>query len=461
MPKNQQKNEVFNKSKRQHVLMITNHGCHSPKIKVTIDTAGQNFYVNDYSRALLKLGYKVTILNRGGYAHPVSKEKQQGIKYYNKVWGEELGKYCRVVYLEDSWKKFIAKEEIKEKNLQQELDFLFDLAEKIKLDFEKIKYINSHYWDGGILGLKLNEELQKKHNLHIPHVWTPHSLGILKQENYNNEPKEIIEKLKFPKRIAYEEQIIKESEAVVANAKIVEQYLEKYQNRPKEILWFPPGVDTELYYPRELNQCMDAITLLANIKNIDIEVMKKIIEEKTVFFEISRTQESKRKKVILKAFTQIKSKDKAILIMALNKGSEVYENLMKIYNKNKEKNNLILIDSFIERNQGAQLYALSDVFATASHVESWGMTSHEAAASKCTVISSKYVPSVTEVLKEHAIIIEQEDPKKYAQAMEKLIENRELREEMAFNAFELVANHYSWKALGENFLKDLAKKNII
>ncbi|MBD3164257.1 hypothetical protein GF323_03590 [Candidatus Woesearchaeota archaeon] len=64
----------FRNSERKHILMITNHGCHSPVIEVTTDTGGQNFYVNDLSEAFVRLGYKITILNRGGYKHPVTKK---------------------------------------------------------------------------------------------------------------------------------------------------------------------------------------------------------------------------------------------------------------------------------------------------------------------------------------------------------------------------------------------------
>ncbi|TIQ61525.1 MAG: glycosyltransferase family 1 protein, partial [Mesorhizobium sp.] len=36
-------------------------------------------------------------------------------------------------------------------------------------------FINSHYWDAGVAGQRLSEALN------IPHIHTPHSLGIWKQ----------------------------------------------------------------------------------------------------------------------------------------------------------------------------------------------------------------------------------------------------------------------------------------
>ena len=85
----EKKHWLFNRSKRKHILIITNHGCHAPLIEVTTDTGGQNFYVNDLAFALVKHRYKVTILNRGGYRHPITKVLHKGIVYYDGVWGEK------------------------------------------------------------------------------------------------------------------------------------------------------------------------------------------------------------------------------------------------------------------------------------------------------------------------------------------------------------------------------------
>jgi glycosyltransferase involved in cell wall biosynthesis len=443
--------------------MITNHGCHAPRITVTIDTAGQNFYVNDYSKALVKQGFKVTILNRGGFQHPISKESHRGIVYYNKEWGKKLGPYCRIIYLEDKKKKFIPKEQLTEKNLEQEKDFLFELNRKLKIDFSKIYYINSHYWDAGVLGLKLNNEIQKVIGKKIPHFWTPHSLGILKKANYKNEPKYVIKTLKFPQRIAFEEIVIEQTDGVVANASVIRDTFPKYKTNARKYLWFPPGVDTETYYPRTLAQCKNAIQLLSKICKKTTPQIEALIKEKTVFFEISRAQESKRKDIILKAFCNIekKYKEQALLIMAINKGNEVHDQLIEIYNKNKRENNIILIDEFIRRDIGAELYALADVFTTASQIESWGMTSHEGAASKCALISSKYVPSVYEVLKNEALIINKQEPKAYTKAMEKLIIDSTLLNKSAKHVHKLVFNEFSWDSLTKNFIKEIKKKHLI
>ena len=454
------KHEKFKQSKRKHVLMITNHGCHAPKITVTIDTAGQNFYVNDYAKALILLGYKVTILNRGGYTHPISKEEHKGIKYYEAEWGEEIGEFCRVIYLEDSIPEFIPKEKLDNENFIKEKEHFMQIASEINIDLNNIYYMNSHYWDAGILGIMINEELEKQGHKKLPHVWTPHSIGILKQKNYKDEPEEIVKKLKFPTRIAFEEKVIKEVDGVARTAEIMTDILKEYDSEVENNLWFPPGVDTTLYHPREKDECTNAIKVLSEETDKSEAEILKMIKEKTVIYEISRTQESKRKDTILDAFTNIENPDKAVLIMAINKGNETYDKLIEIYEKNKDKN-IILLDRFLSKTEAAELFALSDIFTTAAQMETWGMTSHEAAASECAIIASKYIPSVYEVLKDYSIIIDDDKYYSYTQAMDELILDPEKRQKMAQKSKQLVFDHYSWKALTKNFLEEMKEKNII
>ena len=60
--------ETFLASRREHVLMITNHGVHQWQVIPGLpDTGGQNVFVNRFTDDLARLGFKVTIVNRGGY----------------------------------------------------------------------------------------------------------------------------------------------------------------------------------------------------------------------------------------------------------------------------------------------------------------------------------------------------------------------------------------------------------
>lgn len=451
-----EKHKVFNKSKRKHILIITNHGCHAPVIKVTRDTGGQNFYVNDLSKAFLRLGYKVTILNRGGYKHPVTKKLHKGIVYYGHIW-KKKGPFCRLIYLEDNIDRFIKKENLTEKNLIKERDFFLKTAKKINLDLKNIYFITSHYWDAGILGILINEKLDKK----LPHVWTPHSLGILKRERYKNASKKRLKELKFPFRIKNEEKVISEVDGVVSTSGIIQDTLAKYKSKVKNHFWFPPGIDTKLYRPRKCKDCVIGLDVLKKITRLSEKEITNLIRNKVVFLEVSRTSKTKRKELVLKAFSKIKNKDSALLIMTLDDEGDIDDNIRKVYDKVKDKCRIILIEKIIKEEEMAQIFSLANVYVLASVMEGWGMAMQQAAASRNAIISSKFTPFAVEVLKENCLIVHKNTARLYAEKMDTLIEEPNLREKLASKAHKIIKKRYSWSALSKKLMKKMKKKNLL
>jgi hypothetical protein len=88
--------------------MITNHGVHEWEVTPGLpDTGGQNVYVNQFTEALIEQGYRVTIVNRGGYPHPVTGAAQTG------VVSHPSGK-ARILYIEDGTPAFVRKEDMDE-----------------------------------------------------------------------------------------------------------------------------------------------------------------------------------------------------------------------------------------------------------------------------------------------------------------------------------------------------------
>jgi hypothetical protein len=153
---------------RTHVLMITNHGMHQWQVIPGLpDTGGQNVYVNQFTEALVEQGYRVTIVNRGGYAHPVTGVVQQGVHFHPSG-------HARIVYIEDGKKEFVRKEDMD----AQLPELAQDLRRRFTDENDSFDLIISHYWDAGRLGTLVNTGPQR-----LPHVWVPHSLGTLKKRN--------------------------------------------------------------------------------------------------------------------------------------------------------------------------------------------------------------------------------------------------------------------------------------
>jgi len=455
------KHKAFRRSLRRHILLITNHGCHAPTIEVTTDTAGQNFYVNDFAHALVRFGYKISILNRGGYPHPVTGKCHRGIVYYDDVWGK-WGIYCRIMYLEDEDKSFIEKEKMTTRGMEQERDFFFSMASGIGLDVKGVYFMNSHYWDGGILGLLINEEVERRYGARLPHIWTPHSLGILKKENYRRASRKVIQALKLPSRIRHEERIISEVDGIVSTSNKINGALSsEYESRVPSHLWFPPGVDTTVFKPRTINRCQRGLKVLEEQLGLTEEDAANLVKTRIIFMEAGRTAKSKQKDTVLRAFSRMEGKDRALLVMNLDKAGDGYERIQKVCTSLEDTNNIVLIHEYLEEEALAELFSFSNVYVTASLMEGWGMAVQEAAASKCAVISSKYVPFATEALGDSALIVNKNHARLYAEKMDIMISEPNLRQRLANMSYKKASTEYSWGALTRRLLTEMKKRRMV
>ena len=163
-----EKHRSFLASSKKHILMITNHGIHEWNVVPGLpDTGGQNVFVNQFSDALTKYDFKVTIINRGGYKHPLTGRWQLGLIYKTDN--------LRILYLEDKKPEFIRKEDMHEQ-INELFSFLREFFNKEGLN---IALIISHYWDSAEIGVLFNNSLSQS----VKHIWVPHSLGMLKKKN--------------------------------------------------------------------------------------------------------------------------------------------------------------------------------------------------------------------------------------------------------------------------------------
>ena len=92
---------------RPRIAHITNHGYAGVDVPYggAPDTGGQNVYVNPFTDALIEQGYRVTIVNRGGYPHPVTGAAQTG------VVSHPSGR-ARIMCIEDGTPAFVRKEDM-------------------------------------------------------------------------------------------------------------------------------------------------------------------------------------------------------------------------------------------------------------------------------------------------------------------------------------------------------------
>lgn len=444
--------QKFLESSRPHILMITNHGIHQWKIIPGLpDTGGQNVFVNQFTESLAKQGYKITIINRGGYAHPVSGEPRKGVHYKDE--------YQRILFLEDDVHAFVRKEDMDDR-LHELAAFLIHHFESYE---EKIDQIISHYWDGAKLGMLYKQALDSP----VPHVWVPHSLGAIKKRNVDPDQ---WDSLRIDERIENEKTVLQAVDGVASTSAIIEKSLREDYGYLIEPLFLPPCIDPERYHPREIQEDHPVLRFLS--QHCDLSPVE--IISSPIITEISRTDKTKRKDVLLRAFALLLQKHpQSLLLISIEQKKEgLSKELMDLISELGIEKRVIVLGSVWD--ELPDIYALTDIFCTPSVMEGFGMTSQEAAATAVPVVASNLVPFVTEYLLgedveeipvegsdvplklgQGAIVVQADDVNGFAFALDLLLSNLELRRKLGEAAYKITVPYFTWENVVKSFLEDV------
>lgn len=109
---------------------------------------------------------------------------------------------------------------------------------------------------------------------------------------------------------------------------------------------------------------------------------------------------------------------------------------------------------FVEYIHMPDKYSNADLFILPSRRESFGLVLAEAMAAGLPVVSTQ-VGAIPEVVKdgETGILVPPENPEALATAVNKLLNNHQLMQEMGTKGRERVANHFTWDKVAERVLE--------
>ncbi len=442
--------KLFSESNRPHIMNITNHGIHEWEITPGLtDTGGQNVFVNQISDALAKQNFKVTIINRGGYPHPTTGKLRTGIHYKNP--------YQRIYYLEDKLDKFVRKED-----MGDIIAGLTDpLIEFIKQDQTKIDLLFTHYWDAGILG----KQLKKTYLPNLKHIWIPHSLGAIKNRMLTNEQRK---DLRIEERLRAESEILQDVDGVGVTSRMIQISLENDYGYKGKTHWLPPCVVTGRYYPRQISAQNKIWDLLADKAGLPKEEIRK----RKIITEISRTDKTKRKNVLIRAFAEVhKENPQTLLIVAIDLNqTDIAEELLALIKELEIQKSTVVVGSIWD--ELPTIYNITDIYCTPSIMEGFGMSAQEAAATKVPIVASDKVVFVTEYLfgekaesfipnhqqsqvGEGAIIVPADDVKGFSAALLYLLRNDAIRKKMGESAYNLTIPYFSYENIIKKFVSEL------
>jgi len=448
----QENHKAFLASRRKHVLMITNHGIHQWQVIPGLpDTGGQNVFVNQLTEALARLGFRITIVNRGGYPHPVTGEPQRGLCYQDENQ--------RILYLEDGVNEFVRKEDMDAHipALVESLKSFLD-AEDLSIDL-----IITHYWDAAKIGVLYNTRRQEW----VKHVWIPHSLGAVKKRNVS--PARWPD-LRIDERIAIENSLIQELDGIAATSSTISKALQEDYGYTQPLLFLPPCVDTARYHRRDVSDVDGVWDFLSQRSGLAPQEVR----GNKIVTEISRTDTTKRKDVLIQAFAKARQRvPNSLLVVSIDDTQEeLAGDLKHLIQALDLQGHIAVVGSVWELLP--TLYAITDIYCTPSVMEGFGMSAQEAAATGVPVVASHLVPFVTEhllgtdvkavhfeegrpplKLGEGAIAVQADDVDGFTHALELLLSNNELRKTMGGNAYHITVPYFTWGNMVTIFLEEI------
>ena len=442
--------QAFTSFEAPHILMITNHGVHQWDVVPGLpDTGGQNLFVNMFTQTLANLGFRITIANRGGYAHPITQEMQVGLRYKDARQ--------RIFYMQDDCSEFVRKEDM-DSHTPMLAQYLWDFLESPTGGH--IDLIISHYWDGA----KIGSLVRRRFRYPAKHIWVPHSVGTVKKRNMKPET---WADLRVDERIAVEKELIPELDGVAATSPLIRQALvEDYG--VQQPLFLPPCIEPSRFHPRKIDAKHEIYEFLGRHCGMSAHEVRR----SRIVTEISRTDHTKRKDILIRAFAKVLEKHpQSLLVVAVDSHEEkIHRELWALIGELGIASHVAVVGNIWERLP--DLYAITDVYCSPSVMEGFGMAVQEAAATAVPVVGSNLIPFLTEYLLDEpveewtcdgaaaplkvgrgGIVVQADDVTGFACAIERLLDDESLRARIGQDAYRITIPHFTWDGMTRQFLE--------
>lgn len=350
-------------SSRPRIAMVSTHGyvAANPPLGAA-DTGGQVVYVIELSKHLAMLGYDVDIWTR---------------RFENQPEVDVVNENVRIIRVPCGGNAFIPKEYLYESLAS----WVQNAIRYINLHQLSYEFVNSHYWDAGIAGRELSTLL------HVPHLHTPHSLGIWKMRQMESdfpEDRDKFEKLyNFNVRNREEKRLYHDADQIIATTPIQMDMLhEDYEVPLEKIRMVMPGYDETRFFPVD--------------EASRSEIRKRLGFEGKVVLALGRLARNKGYDLLIRAFSEVIARvPDAKLYLAVG-GEKISERECIVLDECKslvktlglEKS--VTFAGWISDEELPDIYRAADVFALSSRYEPFGMTVIEAMACGTPVVATTH-----------------------------------------------------------------------
>lgn len=406
--------------------MVSTHGYVAAQPPLgAADTGGQVVYVLELSKKLAQLGYEVDIWTR---------------RFEDQPESEPVADQVRILRVPCGGNQFIPKEYLSQRMPQWSENVL----RYIKRHGLRYDFVNSHYWDAGVAGQHLSDALD------IPHVHTPHSLGLWKKRQMENDYPGDAEKFEnqynFTERIRRERLLYSDADLVVATTPPqFDLLLQDYEAPADNCRMIPPGYDDNRFYP------VGEASRTAIRQRLGI-TGKAVLA-------LGRLARNKGYDLLLRGFSVLAEREpEAILHLAAGGASltpleaSILEELKGLAAE-LGLTDRIRFGSFIPDEQLPDFYRAADLFVLSSRYEPFGMTAIEAMASGTpTVVTIHGGLYRTLTFGRHAIFADPFDKEDLGITMLKVFRHPRLRNRMARMGAHKARSLFTWTGIAQQLI---------
>ena len=389
------------------------------------DTGGQVVYVIELSKKFAQLGFEVDIWTR---------------RFEDQPEFDVVNERVRVIRVPCGGRRFIPKEYLYEHIPEWNTNAL----RFIERHHLKYHFINSHYWDAGLAGQQLSEVLN------IPHVHTPHSLGLWKQRqmerDYPGDISKFEKQYNFSRRVTDERELYSDCNLVVATTPPQLDFLIEDYGVPKEkVRMVPPGYDDTRFYPVG-------------------EATREAIRQRLGFtgqvvLAIGRLAHNKGYDLLIDAFNLVAQRHSdAVLHLAIG-GEDANAEEKKLFAELKAlaakslAPDRIKFDSFISEENLPDVYRAADMFVLSSRYEPFGMTAIEAMASGTpTVVTVHGGLYRALTFGRHALFADPFDREDLGITMAKILRHPRLRMRLARMGAHKARSLFTWTGIAQQLV---------
>ena len=435
------------------IALISLHGlirAEAPELGRDADTGGQVTYVLELARELSRHPQvrEVELITRQIIDPRVD-------EHYGQL-EEPIAEHAKLVRIPFGPKRYLKKE-----SLWPYLDLFVDQALAHFRRHGLPDIIHGHYADAGLAGAQLARLL------HIPYVFTGHSLGRVKNSRLsgNVDDSDILEKkYSFRRRFEAEETALETAVMVVTstNQEVSDQYALYDHYVPSRMEVIPPGVDLSRFSPPEEGAAEPAIA-----ESVDRFLRR---PELPLIFTMARPDERKNLETLVRVYGESEElQEKANLLLVLGTRDDL-QDLPKAQ-RLVLNNILFLIDRYDLYGKVAypkshkpsdvpDLYRLAQMrrgaFINPALTEPFGLTLLEAAASGLPVVATNDGgPRDIVANCRNGLLVDPLDETAMEHALLRMLTEPEQWQAWSTHGVDGVHKHYTWKQHVDMYVRDL------